>query len=515
MEAIWISAAFVLGMALRHLGLPPLIGFLLAGFALNALGIGSREELGHIAHLGVLLLLFTVGLKLKLKSVFRVEVWGSALVHLGITVLVMLPAIRVFTGLDWAISFLLAIAFGFSSTVLAAKLLTEKRELKSFHGRVAIGILIIQDLVAVAVLSTSSGEAPSPLALGVFAVPLLRPVLYRLMDITGRGELLILLGMVLALGVGGLGFESVGLSAELGAVVMGAMLAEHPRSGDLYGALWGLKEFFLVAFFLQIGMSGMPDLQSIGVALALALLLPLKAGLFFLILVRFRLRARTAFLTGLSLACYSEFGLIVTSMAVRNGWLDESWLVLLAVTVAISFVVASPLFRKAHDLFERYQETLDRYELAERHPDEEPLSVGEASVLIVGMGKVATAAYDEMVARGQKVAGLDSDQAKVEQHVEAERNVLYGDAEDPALWHYLDLSGIRAVMLAMPETEAAMLASAHLRKRGYNGLIGAISGHPDDSIRVAESGADLCFRYTEQAGVGFADNVLEALDTQP
>ena len=119
-----------------------------------------------------------------------------------------------------------------------------------------------------------------------------------------------------------------------------------------------------------------------------------------------------------------------------------------------------------------------------------------------------------MVDRGQRVAGLDSDQAKVERHVEAGRNVLYGDAEDPALWHYLDLSGIRGVMLAMPDTEAAMLASTHLRKRGYKGLIGAISAHPDSSALVAESGADLCFRYTEQAGVGFADNVLEALQAR-
>ena len=131
--------------------------------------------------------------------------------------------------------------------------------------------------------------------------------------------------------MGGAGFDYVGLSPELGALIMGAMLASHRRSTELANALWGLKEVFLIGFFLQIGMSGLPSLDTLRWAMILALLLPFKVLLFFFVLVMFRLRARTAFLAGLSLATYSEFGLIVANLAVKNGWMSGDWLVMLAV----------------------------------------------------------------------------------------------------------------------------------------------------------------------------------------
>ena len=112
---------------------------------------------------------------------------------------------------------MLAVALSFSSTVLAAKVLEGKRELRAFHGRVAIGILVIQDLIALFVMSLTSGSTPSMWALVVFGIPLLRPVFYKLLDFSGQDELLVLLGLLRALVGGGFGFESVGLSSELGA----------------------------------------------------------------------------------------------------------------------------------------------------------------------------------------------------------------------------------------------------------------------------------------------------------
>ncbi|WP_339682080.1 cation:proton antiporter, partial [uncultured Stutzerimonas sp.] len=156
-EATWIAFAFILGLAARSVGLPPLIGYLGAGFALAAFGghfgVGPTDSviLEHLAHLGVLLLLFTVGLKLKLSNLVRREVIGGSLLHFGISSLVVLPAILVFLDTSWRESVLLAVALSFSSTVLAAKVLEGKRELRAFHGRVAIGVLIIQDLIALVV----------------------------------------------------------------------------------------------------------------------------------------------------------------------------------------------------------------------------------------------------------------------------------------------------------------------------------------------------------------------------
>lgn len=511
MEAIWIAIAFVFGLVFRHIGLPPLVGYLAAGFLLTALNLQGGPLLDHLAHLGVLLLLFSVGLKLRLKYVLRPEVWAGGLLHLLIISLPLGLIIYLLSELEWSTAYLIAISLGFSSTVVAAKVLEEKGELRAFHGRVAIGILIIQDLVAVALLSISGGHAPSLWVVLLLGLPLLSPLIHRLLDFSGHDELIILYGLLLALVIGGLGFEHLGLSSELGALIFGAMLANHPKAGELSDALWGLKEVFLVGFFLQIGMSGLPTLQALGFALALALLLPIKAALFFFILLRFKLRARSSFLTGLSLASYSEFALIVAQLAANNGWIAADWLVMLAITVVISFILAAPLNRLAHDLYERLEPILLPFEMEQRHPDEQPISLGKSHILIMGMDRVGTAAYDFLSNRHERVVGLDSDPTKVEQHLREGRRVLYADAEDPGFWQKVNLSGIRAVMLTMPDLEAKRIAATQLRRRGYSGLITATSHYPEETETIIAVGADMTFNYADEAGVGFAEHVWEAL----
>lgn len=189
---------------------------------------------------------FTVGLKLKVKSLARPEVIGGGLIHFFISCVIFTPGIFYFMDVSAYTALMLAVALSFSSTVLAAKVLEGKRELRAFHGRVAIGILVIQDLIALFVMSLTSGSTPSMWALVVFGIPLLRPVFYKLLDFSGQDELLVLLGLLLALVVGGFGFESVGLSSELGALAFGALLANHPRSSELSKALWSIKEVLLM-----------------------------------------------------------------------------------------------------------------------------------------------------------------------------------------------------------------------------------------------------------------------------
>ncbi len=511
METIWIAIAFALGLVTHHLRLPTLVGFLLAGFALSALGYASVDALDQVAHIGILLLLFTVGLKLRFKSLLRMEIIGTGLLHLVISVLLLGPSIHWLAGLAWAPALLIALGLGFSSTVMAAKILDEKRELRAFHGRVAIGILIVQDLVAIAVLSVVGNQALSPYALLLLGVPFLRPVFFRLLDWSGHEELLVLFGLLLALVTGGLIFAAAGLSSELGALVMGALLAEHRRAKELADSLWGLREVFLVGFFLQIGLTGLPSWHDLGIALGLGLLLPLKGGLFFYLLLRARLRARSSFLAGLSLASYSEFGLILTSLGVDAGWVEPKWVVLLAMTIAVSFVVAAPLNRRAHELYQRLEERLVRLERPERHPDDEPVALGSAQVIVMGMGRVGTGAYDFLTQRGERVVGLDSDPGKVQRHLGEGRRVLYADADDPGFWHNLKLEDIKAILLAMPDAQAKQIASAQLRRCGYTGLISATSVYAEESEAITAAGCDLTFNYFDQVGVGFAEHVWEAL----
>ncbi|HPF57994.1 MAG TPA: cation:proton antiporter [Candidatus Competibacteraceae bacterium] len=519
MDALWLALAFLLGLLSRHLGLPALVGYLAAGFMLNALGQHGSELLDHIAHAGVLLLLFSVGLKLRIKSLTRPEVWGGGLLHLVISgVLLGLGFLAVVTLPVWQ-ALVLATTLGFSSTVLAAKTLEEKIELRAFHGRLAIGILIIQDLAALALMAFAGAAAPSPWALLVLGLPLLRPLVTKVLDWSGHDELLVLYGLALALVVGGLGFEHLGLSSELGALLLGVLLVGHPKAAELSRAVWSLKEILLVGFFLQIGLMGWPSFAMLGGAGLLALLLPLKAALFFFILLAFRLRARTAFLSALALTSYSEFTLIVVKFMVGNGQLEADWLVLLAISVALSFVITAPVNRFAHALYERLEDRLTRFERPDHHPDEQPVSLGSTQILIVGMGHAGAAAYDFLKKRQNvpeqhrvlMVSGIDSDVGKVERHVHEGRRVVYADAEDPGLWHRLRLEGIKAVVLAMPDPEAKRIASRQLRRRGFQGLIGAVSNYPEEENELKAAGADMTFLAFNEVGVGLAEHVWEAL----
>lgn len=509
MEALALAFAFFLGLGLQQLRLPPLVGYLLAGFALQFLGIESGEWLETLAHFGVLLLLFTVGLKLRLKSLLMPAAWGGGLLHLAITALLLGGVLHVLAGLAWPSALLLAAVLGISSTVLAAKILEEKRETRAFHGRITIGILIVQDLVAIGLIGFAEARAPSPWLLGLLALPLARPLLHRAMDFIGHDELFVVYGLLLALGVGGLGFEWLGLSGELGALVVGMLLAGHARAVELSNALWSLKEVLLIGFFLQIGLSGDVTVETLVDALWLMLALPLQALLFFFLLILFRLRARSAFLAALALATYSEFGLIVADIGVRNGWLGEQWLVTLALALALSFALAAPVNRASHRLYLRLEPWLRRFELEQRHPDEQPISLGRAQVLIMGMGRVGSGAYDYFTEHGLRVVALDSDPAKVEANRQRNRRVLYADAEDPSLWQQLDIDGIRAVVLAMPDFEAKRIATQQLRKRGYRGLIAATSNFPEEAQALVEAGANHTANSFYEVGAGLAGHICE------
>ena len=511
-EVFVISAAFVCGLAVRPLGLPPLVGFLAAGFVIHAVGprLGMPAEtdpiLDHVAHLGVLLLLFTVGLKLKLKQITEPHVVGTTLVHFALSIALFTPLTRWLFTADWTVALLVGIALGFSSTVLAAKMLEAKRELGNFHGRTAIGILIVQDILALVVLAVFSGKMPGPWALLIFATPLLRPVLFRLLDLAGHDEVLVLTGMALSLVVGGVGFELIGLKGEIGALVMGLLLSTHPRASELSRSLWALKEVFLVGFFLSIGMSGLPDWNALVFALVLGLVLPLKGVLFFLLLTAFGLRARTSFLSALSLTAYSEFGLIVAAGIPAA----ESFLVPLAIAVSVSFVIAAPLNRLAHPLYERFEDRLLPFERKTRHPDEQPSELGDADVLIFGMGRTGSAAYEALLERDRRPVGLDADTYKAKAHAAAGRHVIFADAEDSNFWNGVDLTGIRAAILAMDDIEAKLIAARTLRARGFTGPIVSHALYEDHVGKISDAGADQTYLTMQEAGRSLAAHAIEA-----
>ena len=264
-DPLWIAIAFACGLAVKTIGLPPLVGFLVAGFVLNIAGAEGGEFLSVTADLGVTLLLFTIGLKLKLRTLVRPEIWGVATLHMSVITVFMSGVVLafgafglpLFSDVQPVTALMIGFALSFSSTVFAVKILDEMGATASRHGRVAIGVLIVQDIAAVIFLAVSAGKMPSVWAIGLLLLIPLRHVLYRLLNQTGHGELLVLFGITLAIGGADL-FELVGMKGDLGAMVIGMLLQDHPKTNELAKSLLAFKDLFLVGIFLSVGMTALP-----------------------------------------------------------------------------------------------------------------------------------------------------------------------------------------------------------------------------------------------------------------
>jgi len=243
--------------------------------------------------------------------------------------------------------------------------------------------------------------------------------------------------------------------------------------------------------------------------LLLVLLLPIKFLLFFWLQARFRLRARTAFLGALNLSNYSEFGLIVAAVAATNGLIDDQWLTTIAVALALSFVIAAPLNTHGHRIYDRYRARLLRHQHPERLPDEAEIDPGDATVLIFGMGRVGTGAYELLHrSRGKRVLGVDMVPEVIEQHRKAGRNVIRASAMDADFWPRLRLDGshLKLVMLAMPLCEENCYAASQLVRYGYKGRIAALATFEEDVQRLKNEGVHSVFNLYAEAGAGFAED---------
>ncbi len=515
MIAILITVAFICGLLARLVGLPPLIGFLAAGFILRASGVDAFAGLEKLGDFGVTLLLFTIGLKLKVKDLVKAEVWAGTSLHMLGTVIgfaVFLYAgkligLPILSELSVMTCVLAGFALSFSSTVFAVKSLEDKAELAALHGTIAIAMLIMQDIIAVVFLAISTGKVPTVWALTLVLLIPLRYLIGKVIDRTGHGELLILLGFFLSLGIYGW-FDAVGIKGDLGAIILGMLLASHPKSHELSKTLFGFKDVFLVAFFLSIGLSADLTMSAVGIALLLMIPLALKVALYAFTLIRFHLRPRSAILTSLALANYSEFGLIVGSIAVANGWLGSEWLVIIAVAVAVSFVIASPLNKKANLIASRAQAFLQRFETARFHEAEKPIDLAGVNVVVFGLGGVGRGAYDYYTKHTDlKVCGFDSSPEVVAKNVAAGRLVYHGDGTDVNLVHRIEnRDQVRLVLLAMADHRANVSVAREVGRHRSDVKLSATAKHADEEAELKALGVDAVYNFHAGAGAGFASN---------
>ena len=517
MICIWIAPALIAGIAAARIGLPPMVGYLLCGFVLNFSGVYDHDRLTMIGNLGVTLLLFTIGLKLDLRSLLRPVIWAGTTLHTAIVIAVLgtllywmsLAGIQAFAGIDIGTAMLIGFALSFSSTVFAVKTLEDKGEYQSRYGQTAIGVLIMQDIFAVVFLAASTGKLPSAWALGLLLLIPMRYVLMHLLNRAGHsGELQILYGLALALGGYAL-FDAVDVKGDLGALIIGAMLASHPLAGDVSKRLLGFKDLLLVGFFLSIGMSGNLTVSAMLIAVLLTTLVIFKVVLFFVLFTRFKMRARTATLSSLTLANYSEFGLIVGAIAVSNAWLTEDWLVTIALALTMTIIIAAPINMQANRLYGCLRPTASKFETKSLLPEDEPPDLGDAKIAVIGMGHLGTGVYDRLAPDYVNVLiGIDIDPDTIAAHKAAGRNVVLADVTDDEVWENTPTANVEVGILALKNHQENLAFVNRVRERRRDGIMFAVARHEDEVAELIDAGAEAAWNMYSEAGVGLASEVI-------
>jgi glutathione-regulated potassium-efflux system ancillary protein KefC len=517
-DPLWILAALLFGLLAKGLRIPPLVGFLVAGFVLNAVGLEPTAFLEEVSELGVTLLLFTIGLHLSLSVFTRTEVWGVAVAHVvlfgSLLSLVLFVGVLVGFGpladLSGPATVTMALALSFSSTVFAAKVLEAQGAERSRHGRIAFGVLIIQDIVAVAFLAVIDAEKrPSLWMVALLALPLLRKPLQRIMQACGHGELLVIFGVVVAAAGAGL-FELVGLKGDLGALAAGLLLAGSAKADELSRIMDSFKDLFLAGFFVGVGLGAQFDPGGALLGVLLLLALPLKAFGFFALFSAARLRSQTAWKASLELTTYSEFGLIVVATSVKTGLLPDAMLTTVSITVALSLVVASPVVLSGDALYVRWRDRLHKWQRSSRIPGDEDLDLRPVLVMVFGLGRIGKATLTAVEQEfPDKVLGVDFDPELVELRRQQGHYVVVGDAADPEFWSRTagELNELDWVLLTVSSHEANLAAVELLRTGGYTGRIIATSRYADDAAELRLVGADAVFDIFTEAGAGFASDL--------
>lgn len=519
--ALYLGAALLGGLVAVLLRLPPLVGFLAAGFALGAAGAPELPYLEPVADFGVVLLLFAIGLKLDVRTLLRREIWLTTAAHMLVSVglalgflgLLAVVGVGHVAGESLGALALVGFALSFSSTVFVVKVLDDRSDTTSLYGRIAVGVLVMQDVAAVVFLSLSSGEPPSPWAL---LLVLLLPgawVLHRIWDRIGHGELQALFGVAVAVVLGYGLFELVGIDGDVGALVVGVLLSSHPQAGELSRSLMTFKDLMLVAFFVQIGLHGTPHVLEIGLALLLLLLLPFQVGVYAVMLWLMRLRRRTAFLTGLVLSNFSEFGIIVAAVGAGAGLLDEQWVVVISLAVAFSFGLSAIVNRRGVELTSKLSRLLPARDSFRLHPDDRLVDIGDADAVVLGLGRVGAATYTRLRDEyGLSVVGVEHDRTRVAALEDEGYEVVRADATDLEFWTRVQRAGrVRVAVLAMPFHNANLIALARLQAAGFSGRVAAVARYDDDVAELERHGADAVFHLYGSAGFALADHAAEEL----
>jgi len=527
-----LFAAALGGVAVR-LRQPLILAFVAVGIAVSpsALGwIGAHEQVELFAKLGISLLLFVVGLKL---DILLIRSLGVVAVTAGIAQIALSAALgyglAAALGIAPVAALYVAVALTFSSTIIVVKLLSDKREIDSLHGRIAVGILIVQDIAIVLVMigltavGAAAGAAGSAFTaliavllkgavlLGVLGL-LARYVLPTLLHQLARSsELLVLAGIAWAVALAALG-DYLGFSKEVGAFLAGVSIASTHYREAISARLVSLRDFLLLFFFVSLGLQ--LDIQLLGAKLLAAIVLSVfvliaKPLIVMILMGVLGYRKRTGFLTGVTLAQISEFSFILGALGVTVGHIDRDTLGLITVVGLATIALSSYSILYAHPLYEWLAPRLDVFERKVAHREQNidaqahPLA---ADVILFGLGRFGGNLARHLRGRGMSVLGVDFDPQAVRAWHREGLPAQYGDAEDPEFAATLPLAQARWVISTAPQRDVSLALLHGLKTHGYRGRTALTTHSETDAELLRQKGASVVF-------LPFADAAEQAADT--
>lgn len=488
-----LGLALLAGLLAKLLRQPAIVAYIVVGVVVgpSVLGLSAAEEgIGVLAKLGIAILLFLVGLKLDIHLVRSI---GPVALLTGIGQVVFTSIIGfgivLLFAFDVVAAIYIAVALTFSSTIIIVKLLSDKKEIDQLHGRIAIGFLIVQDmLVVIAMLaivtigdaeSTTSGAdllytLGGTAAFLVGVAVLSRFVVPRLLAwIAKSSELTLLFGMSWAIALAALS-ASLGFSMEIGAFVAGVALASTDYRESLGARMVGLRDILILFFFIELGgMFTFTDAADyIWPAIVLSLFVLIGNPLIVMAIMGVMgYKAIVSFKAGLAVAQISEFSLILIALGYSLGQVDQSVLSLVTIVGLITITSSTYLILYSDPLYRRFAPFLRLFEKngSDAHVDKKQSHPYDA--IVVGAGRMGKAVIEGLHERGAKLLVIDLDPQALERARAAGADTLYGDVSEPEFTAELPLHETTVFISAVPDRTTNLVVLETLKRANFDGEI--------------------------------------------
>ena len=535
---ILLLAAAVAGFVSVRLRQPPIIGFIAAGVVAGPSCLGwikSVDQIQLLAEMGLALLLFIVGLKLDLHVIRNM---GTVSLAIGLGQVVITTAggylLCLALGMDAVTSLYVAVALTFSSTIIIVKLLTDKNETESLYGRIALGLLIVQDIVVVLVmivLSALSGGKPQQPVYQVLAIALKGGgliagayaisafILPRVIaSVAKSSELLVLLAIVWALALA-VTTQMLGFSKEIGAFIAGVLLASTSYRDAIGAKLSSLRDFLLLFFFIELGSRLDVSLLGSQVWSSIPLSLYVLVGnpLIMIAITGFLgYRKRTSLMAGLTVGQVSEFSLILVAMGAKLGHVFDDAVGIVTLVALVTIALSTYTILYSQNLYELLKPFLRVFERRTPYREDSDTADAEAftsaDTMMFGLGSYGTGIAIQLESRGRRVIGVDFDPLAIRRWRERGEDAVFGDARDTEIAQGLHLSRIKWAISSIRGNDVNVSLLKSLRRAGYAGRIAATVYDTSESDSLAEAGADCVFSPFEDAAVQAADLVFATED---